>query len=119
MLRLSSMVNGLQRMMSRLAVLAVVIAATLPAPAPPTVRSTPPQLQGNEAQEVKRQVLANPHLRNSFPRMSDRNIDVLGPETRDYNCIAHTMGIKDRWVWPGETLADFDRLYATQGYRRI
>jgi hypothetical protein len=48
------------------------------------------------------------------------NYEVLGPssEKRTYNCVAWSLGIKDKWVWPGDRLEDFDRLYAKHGYRR-
>ncbi len=55
---------------------------------------------------------------NVFPRLGN-NYEVLRPADRRYNCIAWSLGITDRWVWPGATVADFDRLYGSHGYRRI
>jgi hypothetical protein len=48
------------------------------------------------------------------------NYEVLGPssEKRTYNCISWSLGITDRWLWPGEQLEEFDRLFAKHGYRR-
>jgi len=48
------------------------------------------------------------------------NYEVLGPSSpeRTYNCVAWSVGITKRWVWPGSSLEDFDRLYAKHGYRR-
>jgi hypothetical protein len=41
-----------------------------------------------------------------------------------YNCIAHTLRIYDRWVWPADPgkdayVSDFDRLYGSHGYKRM
>src|SRR5262249_39655961 len=36
-----------------------------------------------------------------------------------YNCIAHSMRIYDKWVWPGPKVADFDREYAKVGLKRV
>jgi hypothetical protein len=36
-----------------------------------------------------------------------------------YNCIAHTVRIYDKWVWPGANVSDFDKLYGSIGYKRI
>jgi hypothetical protein len=49
------------------------------------------------------------------------NYEVLGPssEKRTYNCVAWSLGITDRWVWPGDRVEDFDALFAKHGYRRV
>jgi hypothetical protein len=36
-----------------------------------------------------------------------------------YNCIAHTLRTYDKWVWPGASISDFDKLYGAHGYKRI
>jgi hypothetical protein len=67
--------------------------------------------------------LAKPAWKKDFPNLG--RYEVLAPSTgRDntksaYNCIAHTLRIYNRWVWPGERVADFDKLYGEQGYKRI
>jgi hypothetical protein len=67
--------------------------------------------------------MKEPSWRGGFPNL--RRFEVLAPSTgRDgkakaYNCIAHTLRVYDRWVWPGGRVADFDRLYGEQGYRRV
>jgi uncharacterized membrane protein len=38
---------------------------------------------------------------------------------KKYNCIAWSLGITNKWVWPGNTLADFDQLNADHGYHRL
>jgi hypothetical protein len=52
--------------------------------------------------------------------------EVLGPSTPNadasadtYNCIAWSLGITNHWVWPGESLGGFDKLYAQYGFRRL
>lgn len=43
----------------------------------------------------------------------------IGPSTQRYNCIACSIGVRDEWVWPGDAVADFDRLYGAHGYHPI
>jgi hypothetical protein len=48
---------------------------------------------------------------------------VLGPADPTYNCIAHSLGLHDRWINPqtgpaNNPLAYMDKLYAAQGYHR-
>src|SRR6202035_3838655 len=72
--------------------------------------------------EADRQALLSPTVQTRFPRLGN-NFELLGPSTPEFNCIAHTLGIHNRWVNPAtgpETnpLAEMDKLYAPQGYRR-
>lgn len=68
-------------------------------------------------------LMAKPDWRKGFPRLT--RFEVLAPATpkgkakRVYNCIAHSMRVYDRWVWPGSRVSDFDREYATVGLRRV
>ena len=62
-------------------------------------------------------VLLSLGLRQSFPRLKS-HYTVLGPSTKQYNCIAWSIGNKDAWVWPGERVSDFDLLYEKHGYSR-
>jgi hypothetical protein len=61
--------------------------------------------------------------KSNFPNLG--RYEVLSPATPKnrkkilYNCIAHTLRIYDKWVWPGSSVADFDRLYGSYGYKRI
>jgi hypothetical protein len=67
--------------------------------------------------------LSKPTWKKDFPNLG--RYEVLAPSTgREpskgaYNCIAHTLRIYTRWVWPGERVEDFDKLYSEQGYKRI
>ncbi len=45
--------------------------------------------------------------------------DTLRPGVKTYNCIAWSLGVTDKWVWPGESVKAFDELYAGQGYKRL
>jgi type VI secretion system secreted protein VgrG len=56
--------------------------------------------------------------RASFPNLRG-DYEVLQPGGGNYNCIAWSLGITDRWVWPGKTVADFDKLNAKYGYKRL
>jgi hypothetical protein len=61
--------------------------------------------------------------RKNFPNLGKRYLvygrSTPGKKNGSYNCIAHTLGIYDRWVWPGSTVTQFDRLYRRHGYRRV
>lgn len=60
---------------------------------------------------------------SGFPNLG--RFEVLAPSTGKagekgaYNCIAHSIKVYSRWVWPGTTVADFDKLYGSYGYRRV
>ena len=45
--------------------------------------------------------LDNPTERGEFPHLG-KDFEVLGPATKQYNCIAWSIGVTDQWVWPGE-----------------
>lgn len=53
-----------------------------------------------------------------FPKLDVDAAVVTDGDTPVYNCLAWTLGITDRWIWPGASAADFDRLYGQYGYRR-
>lgn len=70
-----------------------------------------------------RQRLAQPDLRRDFPRLNG-DYQVLEPAGRNYNCVAHTLGITNRWIDPvtgpaNAPLAPMDRLYGQHGYQRL
>ncbi|GEM_PF-4046539 len=61
-------------------------------------------------------------VKNAFPKLGE-NYEVLAPATNDYNCIAHTLGINDKWVNPKtgskeNPLSEMDKMYAAIGYTR-
>jgi hypothetical protein len=61
--------------------------------------------------------------RSSFPHLG-RDFEVLRPGTKTYNCIAWSLGVTDRWLWPVPSgqpvhVRDFDNLFARHGYRRL
>jgi hypothetical protein len=46
-----------------------------------------------------------------FPNLDVDNAVVTGEVSIVYHCIAWTVGISNRWIWPGNSLADFDTFY--------
>src|SRR5438105_4800270 len=46
-----------------------------------------------------------------FPNLNVNAAVVTDNATPAYNCIAWTVGITNRWLWPGSTLALFDAFY--------
>src|SRR5579863_9826976 len=71
----------------------------------------------------ERAALQSPERRANFPRLGS-DFQVLAPSTGGprypgaYNCIAWSLGNTHEWVWPGESVADFDALYGKYGYTR-
>jgi hypothetical protein len=72
---------------------------------------------------AEERALASPGWMRDFPRL--HRWEVLAPSTGDskvkgsYNCIAHSMRIYHKWVWPqGASVQEFDQLYGSLGYRR-
>lgn len=54
-----------------------------------------------------------------FPKLGD-DYEVIGHASEGYNCIAWSLGITTKWVWPGEgEIRDFDALNGRFGYRRM
>lgn len=57
-------------------------------------------------------------FRGFFPNLDVDNVVVTGEVSAVYNCIAWTVGIVNRWLWPGNSLADFDTFYHGFGFVR-
>lgn len=53
-----------------------------------------------------------------FPSLDVDRAVVTGEVSRMYNCISWTVGIIERWIWPGGSLADFDAFYGGFGFVR-
>jgi hypothetical protein len=114
--------QGSSRRLARFACAVVLAAATL------LGGTLPARARAGEAQQAVRPLpaklveqeterLNEPRMRQGFPRLGNR-FEVLGPSTPRYNCIGWSVGNTNEWVWPGNTVADFDRLYAQHGYAR-
>jgi len=54
----------------------------------------------------------------SFPKL-ESSYAVIGHATKDYNCIAWSLGVTTKWVWPGTATDDFDKLDGQYGFRRM
>jgi hypothetical protein len=111
----------------KLVIIAVVCALALttgtslaqtPTPTP-TPKPAPPQSRFPKEYAL----LHSTDWRTSFPNLG--RFEVLAPSTGKagepgaYNCIAHSLKIYTRWVWPGTTVGEFDKLYSSHGYRRV
>lgn len=57
-------------------------------------------------------------FRGYFPRLDVNRARVTGNATRTYNCISWTVGVTNRWLWPGSSLSNFDAFYRRFGFRR-
>lgn len=55
-------------------------------------------------------------LERRFPNLKGKTFRITGERTTGYNCIAATVGITDREIWPGREAA-FDAFYAEHGCR--
>lgn len=56
--------------------------------------------------------------RGYFPNLDVDRAVVTGEASRVYNCISWTVGVTDRWLWPGSSIGDFDSFYQGFGYTR-
>lgn len=57
-------------------------------------------------------------FRGYFPNLNVNQAVVTDEATPAYNCIAWTVGITNRWLWPGSSLAHFDTFYRGYGFVR-
>jgi hypothetical protein len=57
-------------------------------------------------------------FRGYFPNLNVDATIVTGEINRVYNCISWTVGVTNRWLWPGPTIQQFDTLYRQFGFVR-
>jgi hypothetical protein len=57
-------------------------------------------------------------FRGYFPDLDVDRAQVTAEQSGVYNCISWTVGVTNRWIWPGETLALFDKFYKGLGFVR-
>ena len=57
-------------------------------------------------------------LRSYFQNLNTNQVMVSGEPSYTYNSVSWSVGIKSRWLWPGNTLSDFDYFYSLFGYER-
>lgn len=55
---------------------------------------------------------------SAFPNLESA-YTIIGHATKDYNCIAWSLAITTKWVWPGVGQGDFDSLDGQYGYKRM
>jgi hypothetical protein len=53
-----------------------------------------------------------------FPNLNVDAAVVTGEQTQTYNCISWTVGVTDRWLWPGASIVNFDAFYRGFGFAR-
>ena len=51
-----------------------------------------------------------------FPSLDVNQAVVTGETSIVYNCISWTIGLTDRWIWPGSSIANFDTFYRGFGF---
>jgi hypothetical protein len=56
--------------------------------------------------------------RGWFPNLNVDAVVVTGEKTSAYNCISWSVGVTDRWLWPGTALGNFDAFYRGWGFVR-
>jgi len=57
-------------------------------------------------------------FRGYFPSLDVNRAVVTGEMSTVYNCISWTVGVTNRWLWPGNSLANFDTFYRGFGFVR-
>lgn len=55
-------------------------------------------------------------FRGYFPSLNVDQAVVTGETSTVYNCISWTVGVNDRWLWPGNSLVSFDTFYRGFGF---
>lgn len=55
-------------------------------------------------------------FRGYFPSLNVDQAVVTGEVSTAYNCISWTVGVTDRWLWPGSSISDFDTFYRGFGF---
>jgi hypothetical protein len=58
-------------------------------------------------------------FRGYFPSLNVDASVVTGESTNVYNCISWTVGVTNRWLWPGPTIQQFDTFYRQLGFVRV
>lgn len=58
------------------------------------------------------------NFKGLFPMLNVDAAVVSGEATEVYNCIAWTVGVTDKWLWPGASIASFDTFYRQWGFAR-
>ncbi len=53
-----------------------------------------------------------------FPSLDVNKAVVTDGPSAAYNCISWTVGVANRWLWPGNSLANFDAFYRGFGFVR-
>jgi hypothetical protein len=57
-------------------------------------------------------------FRSYFPSLNVDQAVVTGEISSVYNCISWTVGVTNRWLWPGNSISDFDTFYRGFGFVR-
>lgn len=57
-------------------------------------------------------------FRSYFQNLNVQHSLVSGEPSETYNAVAWSLGITNHWLWPGNTLADFDSLFTVYGYEK-
>lgn len=57
-------------------------------------------------------------FKSYFPGLDVNRAVVAGEMSAVYNCISWTVGVTNRWLWAGNTLAQFDTFYRGFGLHR-
>jgi hypothetical protein len=72
--------------------------------------------------EESRQLTADEYnsLHPDFPQMNPARVLYIGGATRNYNCLAWSLGVQSSWIWPWPSgspvsLDDFRKLYKDYG----
>lgn len=80
-------------------------------------------LDETELADLDQRYLRSETMRASFPRLDPDKVEIVGHQTRKFNCIAWSMGIRG-WVNPetgskSNPLVKMDAMYASLGFVRL
>jgi len=54
-----------------------------------------------------------------FPNLKPGRYEIIADADPGYNCVAKTVGLTDRWYWPGYSEREFDAFYARHGFKPL
>jgi len=96
-----------------------LLAVAFPALSQAQNRQATPIIRTNSSSTISsnQNWLQSPEIQRGFPHL-DRSYRVIASSTPRYNCISHSVGVTNHWIWPGDRVSNFDNLYSRYGYQR-
>jgi hypothetical protein len=69
--------------------------------------------------EIRNYFLKEAHTNKDFQAFQTGQFEVVSGSNMKYNCIAHSLGITNEWIFPKRDVADMDKLMEKYGYTAL